>query len=441
MKYIQSCITLLCLAWATVSCEEFLDQKPNKSLLVPESVSEFEAMIDNYDRINLTPVLPFIYADDYWTTPSNWNNFDPWVQNAYKWSMDPYLPGDIPLDFTILYRKIFTANVLLDKISENPDWKQEEINRLKAKALFWRAHGYFELAVLFLPVPYVSEKSGDYKIPFRNTGALGGTVQWKTAEEIFPLILADLEESVSLLPNKPQYPTQPSRYSGHALLARIQLYLGDFENARIQGEQVLLGDFSMIDYPQLDMQAPFPVSIFNSETVFFSNMAPQSTVSGNNVAFVDPNLLASYSPDDLRAGFLVRNAGGNTYFKGSYISKQDVFTGVALDEILLILAESNSRLGSIAEGLRYLNELMKFRVKDFVCLETEVDAEALEWIIDARRKSLMFRGQRWADLKRLNVFDSEPSVLTREVNGQVVSVTLSPENLVAKIPQREIELK
>ena len=202
MKQIITRILSVCLSLGFASCEGFLDQKPNKALLVPESVSEFEAMIDNFDRINLTPVLPFIYSDDYWTTESNWNNFDPWIQNAYKWSNDPYLPADIPLDFAFLYRKIFTANVIIDKLSENPNWKMEDINRLRAKALFWRAHGYFELAVLFLPIPEKPGDSDEFKIPYKATGAFGTPTQWMTAGEIYPLILADLEEAVGLLPEK-----------------------------------------------------------------------------------------------------------------------------------------------------------------------------------------------------------------------------------------------
>ncbi|WPR76031.1 RagB/SusD family nutrient uptake outer membrane protein [Algoriphagus sp. NG3] len=223
MKNKTNTLILILSFCGIFSCNGFLDEKPDKSILVPQTASEFEALIDNFDRINSTPVLPFIYADDYWTTPSNWNNFAPWVQNAYKWSNDPYLPNESTLDFSILYRKIFTCNVVLDKVYENPPWKQEEIDRMKAKALFWKAHGYYELAVLFLPIPDKRGDSEEFKIPFRNTGTFGPLTEWRSASELFPVILADLEEALKFLPGQTQYPTQPSRFAAHALLARINL--------------------------------------------------------------------------------------------------------------------------------------------------------------------------------------------------------------------------
>ncbi|WPR76032.1 RagB/SusD family nutrient uptake outer membrane protein [Algoriphagus sp. NG3] len=197
----------------------------------------------------------------------------------------------------------------------------------------------------------------------------------------------------------------------------------------------------MIDYSELNMDAPFPVSIFNSETILFTNMVAQSTVSGNNVAFVNPELVNSYLEEDLRAGFLVNNAANNSYFKGSYTSRQDVFTGVALDEILLILAESMVRQDRIDEGVNYLNQLLMQRFRDFIPYTANSKTDALGLILDARRKSLVFRGQRWADLKRLSVLGSEPETLTRQIENDVVNFTVSMENMILKIPQREIDLQ
>lgn len=441
MKKIQFHIMILGLTLMVVSCEGFLDEKPNKSLLVPETVAEYEALIDNFDRINLSPILPIVFADDYVTTKSNWDNFNPWVQSAYTWGMAPNELDESDLDFLILYRKINTANVVLDRISESPGWNTMDINRLKAKSLFWRAHGYFELAVLYLPIPGREGYSDDIKLPYRTTGAFGVAASWKTGSEVFPLILADLQEALSLLPDRTLYPTQPSRYAAHALLARIHLYLGNFEQAKAQAEKVLEGSFSLLDYKTLNMQAPFPVSIFNSETILFTNMAAQSTVSGNNVAFVNPELVNLYDKNDLRARFLVRNPDGNFYFKGSYISRQDVFSGIALDEIFLLLAECSSRLGNTMEGLNHLNRLLKTRMLDFKELTSNSPAQVLGWVLDARRKSLLFRGQRWSDMKRLSDLEDEGKTVKRMLGNETINLVQRQENMVLRIPRREIDLR
>lgn len=440
MKNYKITLLLLAIFWLT-SCDGFLDEKPNKSILVPETIADFEAIIDNYDRMNITPVLPFMFSDDYWTTGSNWENFTPWQQNAYKWSNDPFLPEDSPLDFSVMYRKIFSANVVLDKAAENPDWPNADLNRLKGKALFWRAHGYFELAVLYLPDPGMTGDSPEIKLPLRSTASFGAPVEWKTSTEIFNLVISDLEESLQYLPKNTVYPTQPSLYAGHALLARIHLYLGNLEKAIMHAQEVLKGDFALLDYSKLNMSSPFPVSLFNSETILFTVMGAQSTVSGNNVAFVNPDLLGTYSSDDLRSGFLVKNPAGNTYFKGGYTARQDIFSGIALDEIHLILAEANVRKGRVEEGLTQLNLLLVKRKKNFIPPSIDSIDNTLEWVLDERRKSLLFRGQRWADLKRTNSLYPSPRILKRQLGSELISFNASVENMIQKIPQREITLQ
>lgn len=440
MKTYKTSLLLFVIFYLT-ACDGFLDEKPNKSILVPESVADFEAIIDNYDNINITPVLPFMLSDDYWTTGSNWQNFSPWQQNAYKWSNDPFLPEDSPLDFSIMYKKIFSANVILDKTSENPDWPEADLNRLKGKALFWRAHGYFELAVLYLPIPGMGGESPELKLPLRSTADFGAPVEWKTSTEIFNLIISDLEESLQLLPKNTFYATQPSLYAGHALLARIHLYLGNLDQAMRHAQEVLKGDFALLDYSKLNMNSPFPVSLFNSETILFTVMGAQSTVSGNNVAFVNPDLIGSYASDDLRSGFLVKNPAGNTYFKGGYTAKQDIFSGIALDEIHLILAEVNVRQGRVEEGITQLNLLLEKRKKNFIPPAVDSIDDPLEWVHDSRRKSLLFRGQRWADLKRTIALYTSPRILKRSLNNDLISFTASAENMIQKIPQLEMDLQ
>ncbi|MBB6328270.1 tetratricopeptide (TPR) repeat protein [Algoriphagus iocasae] len=422
-----------------VGCEGFLDEKPNKSILVPETIEEFEAIIDNYDRLNTSPVLSFMFADDYWVANTTWDNFAPWQQNAYKWSDDPYLPNESTLDFSVMYRKIFSANVILDKINQEPDWDQSRMEHLKARALFWRAHGYFELAALFLPIPEKAGDSQEIRIPFRTTAEFGVQKDMEEASAVFDLILEDLKGALPNLPEATTYPTQPSYYSAHALLARINLYLGNYEQAIVHANKVLEGNFELLDYNDLDLGVTFPMSLFNSETILFTNMISQSTVSRNNVAFVDSTLVKSYQDNDLRAALIFENNTGTSSFKGNYTGRQDVFTGIALDEIYLILAESNFRLGNSDIAKDYLKELMENRYQDLDILD-DWNLE-LDFILEERRKSLLFRGQRWMDLKRLSVHDSYITTLKREVNGEMVSFETKPENFIAKVPQRQYDLQ
>ena len=420
------------------ACSGFLDEKPNKNILVPESVSEFEALIDNFDQINISTVLPFVYADDYYTSASNWQRFLPWQQNAYYWSDDPYLPDEAPLDYFLMYQKIFYANIILDKINTWPDWSLADMERLKGKALFWRAHAYYELAVLHLPIPESGFDGTDYFIPLVTDADLSSTKRNASAGEVFSLIREDLENSLTLLPEIPEFATQPSRYGGYALLARINLYLGKYEEARKYAGQVLTGPFTLMDYGMMESTSSYPFELFNSETVLFTAMATQGTVSNDNIAYVSADLMESFDSLDLRLPlYTFSNDFGTVSYRGSYTGDYTVFTGIGLDEVYLILAESNVRLGNEEEGLEHLVTLLEKRYSNEFQL-TYGEEGLLEAVLSERRKSLLFRGQRWADLKRFSYLDKWNDRLKRSLDGEEILFESKPENFLLKISLREL---
>lgn len=437
MKLHYRILMLLGLLIST-SCQGFLDEKPTKSILVPESVPDFEALLDGYGTMNLTTILPFMFSDDYWTSKSNWQNFNSWQQRAYLWDLDPYLPDEAPLDYSIMYRKISYANVTLDKLNEDPDWLEEDKMRLKGKALFWRASAYFELAVLYLPMPSSTLDSDEFVIPMPSTADINAAQELKTSEEVFTEILNDLQEAILLLPIKTDYATQPSLYAGYGLLARISLYLGNYSDAATYAKLVLDGGFTLMDYQDLDFSQAYPSPLFNSETILFTFLAPQGSVSGENVAYVDSLFVKSFDSLDLRSKFLFENNMNSTSFKGSYTGNYELFTGVALDEIYLILAEAHVRLGDIEKAKNYLDILLASRIVDYAGNEDQQNY--LKTVLEERRKTLLYRGQRWADLKRFSYHDGEQLTLRRYEGDELVIFEGKPENFQLKLSIRERNL-
>jgi hypothetical protein len=111
-------------------------------------------------------------------------------------------------------------------------------------------------------------------------------------------------------------------------------------------------------------------------------------------------------------------------------------------ELYLILAETEIRLGRIAEGLGYLNELLEKRYKagEFQPWSGLDDSEALNLVLEERRKELAFRGLRWYDLRRLNQEPALAKTLYRTVNGIEYSLVPNSPRYVFPIPQDELEL-
>ncbi|TDK48247.1 RagB/SusD family nutrient uptake outer membrane protein [Algoriphagus formosus] len=423
------------------SCEGFLDEKPDKSILVPESVAEFDALIDNFDAVNYSPVIPFIFSDDYYADPSGYQRFNPWQQNAYQWDIDPFLPTDIPLDYTLMYQTIFKANVLVDAVESNREWSSADKDRLLGKALFWRAKSYFELAVLHLPIPGLEQVEEAFELPLSLSPDLDEEYVWEDAETLFGQILNDLESSLPLLPELSELPTQPSRNSALALLARISLYLGKFEEAQSFAQQVINSGVELLDYRELDMSQTYPIPLFNQETILFTWMAPQGVISGPNVARVDSLLLDQFDSMDLRKDLFDFVNEQEAGFRGSYTGNFDIFTGIAFDEILLIHAEASERLGNSSAALGSLNRLLEKRVLDFQELKQGNVSNLLERILEERRKSLVFRGQRWADMKRLSFVDGRVFGAERLQDGKIVVFGGNLEDYQMRIPQRELDFK
>jgi hypothetical protein len=89
-----------------------------------------------------------------------------------------------------------------------------------------------------------------------------------------------------------------------------------------------------------------------------------------------------------------------------------------------------------------LNTLLMTRWKTgtFVPYQAANADDALQQILTERKKELLFRGTRWADLRRLNKDSKFAMTLTRIING--VTYTLPPNDprYAMPIPDNEISL-
>src|SRR5689334_2992882 len=88
--------TLLGVVLSTVflvSCgDEFLEKKPDKSLVIPATLDDFQALLDNADRVmNVTPMIGMIASDDAFTTDAGWKGLITATErNCYIWADDTY---------------------------------------------------------------------------------------------------------------------------------------------------------------------------------------------------------------------------------------------------------------------------------------------------------------------------------------------------------------
>src|SRR3569833_4161664 len=115
MKMKNYSVLLLMLLPLLVSCKKgFLDEKPNKALLVPATPGDFRALLDNLNVFNLTPALTSIADGDFYTDDAGWAAYlTNGERNSYTWSKDIF-GTETCADWDVPYQQVFYSSGVLD---------------------------------------------------------------------------------------------------------------------------------------------------------------------------------------------------------------------------------------------------------------------------------------------------------------------------------------
>lgn len=437
MKNIKYLYLSLVVILVLSSCEGFLEEKPEKSILVPKTKEDVRALLDYYTQLNDNTLVNFILSDDWQTEDANWERLAPWEQNAYLWKTQVFEPTERSTDYSKFYRKVFTANVSLDVLEKLG--LDTEIQQLKGEALFIRALAYFELATLFLPSPGIG--SEEIKLPVKLSPNINEASEWWSISEVLNLVEEDLWGAYELMASSSQFKNRPNKKVAKAVLARLYLYEGRWEEALDAATEVLEQEQgNLLDYHELDSTAAYPFTLFNSEVLYYG-VTSSFSVTASAATFINPDLREKYRAGDLRAVlFFSAAATGESLFKGSYNGDYNLFTGIALPEMYLTAGESLIRLERTEEGLALLGMLAEKRYQSWEDWEVQLAKEPLDLVLEERQKEQVFRGTRWMDMKRLFAMGEVMKFPVREIRGELYSLP-APESQFLALPASEVELE
>ncbi|KPH13356.1 RagB/SusD family nutrient uptake outer membrane protein [Chryseobacterium sp. ERMR1:04] len=440
------------------SCtKEWLDEKPSKSLVVPETITNFQALLDNEVKMNGfssggIPALGELSSDDYEMLDNTYTTVASAIErNCYTFKSDVYEGTTGVGDWNAPYEQIFYANVALEGLEKiNPSSGDlSAYNNVKGSAYFFRAHAFFQLAQYFCK-PYNAQTAGsDLGIILKTKSDIGATSR-STVGETYSQIISDLLEAEKLLQNVPSIPTRPSRSAVLALLSRVYLVMGDYQNSLKNANVYLTFKNKILDFNSISTTATIPFPAFNEEVAFTSNLYSYIVIlfSQSN-RLVTTSLYDQYDANDLRKTAYFRLTNGRYAFKGSYNATYGGnFAGLATDEVILNKAECLARNGNINGAMKDLNDLLvkRYKTNPLTNSTTYVDqtatdeTDALKKILKERRKELIFRGIRWMDLRRLNTDFRFATSLIHTVNGQVYILSPNDPRYIFPIPEREMQL-
>ncbi len=395
-------LLILFLLAFTLSCKKYLNEKPDKSLSVGNSIADIQALLDYSDIMNGSYSVGEASADNYYLSLSSWNGMAEDYRNMYIWK-SIYINTTLSNGWSSAYSAIYYANTAIEKMNDLEGRGSAAWNNVFGSALFYRAINFFKVALLWSEVYDSTNANTKMGIPLRLNSNFNEKTTRSTLEQTFEQILSDAKTSINYLPELPNHVMRPSKNASYALLSKVYLYMGDYNLANNYADSSLAINHTLVDYNQLNITQTYPMTQFNKEVIF--ELGGTVTPISNTRAVIDTNLYSQYSDNDLRKSLFFKKAtDGTNRFYGSYEGASKLFTGLSVDELYFTKAECLARLGDLSNALLNLNTLLQMRYKTgtFTPYSTQNMQQALALILMERRKELVMRDSRWMDIKRLN---------------------------------------
>lgn len=425
------------------SCEKsWLDAKPNKALVVPTTVADYQALLDNSEQMNTNyPSLYMLGDGDFEISDADYLSISQDQRGAYSWADTKDFYGGLQnSDWLQSYITILNANVALDGLRKLSGTTGANFNNVEGSALFYRSLHFFDLSQEFCKLYNRLTAASDLGLPLRLNSDVNLSLTRSSVQETYIQIINDLTLAARLLPEKALVAMRPSKPAAYGLLARVYLSQQNYSQAQAYADSCLQINSSLMDFNALPASSITPIQRFNSEDIFHCMLNNYYVLYYTDL-IVDSNLYKSYADNDLRKSVYFTSEGAFYSFKGSYDGDALLYGGIATDEIYLIRSECNARLGNIKAAMDDLNTLLKTRWLNgtYINLDATTSEEALSLILTERRKELCYRGLRWTDLRRLNTDAAFQTTIYRNINGQ--NYILPPNSSKYVLPLDDYEIQ
>ncbi|MHA7058280.1 RagB/SusD family nutrient uptake outer membrane protein [Aquimarina sp. M1] len=440
MKTYIKTVIIFTLSILSVSCENKLDIDPNQSLTTedaydtPEKVANI--LIGTYAQAVQAPsyggqiyTIAELLVNDQelqwngtFSDPGEFNNKVINTNNTFVANL--WLNG---------YDISNQANIVLDNLDvfDNLDRK----NSVEGQAKFLRAVTYFDLVRFFSKHNNNRIHDGELGVPIIRTPVISfEDVTYpsrNTIGEVYDFIINDLEDAIVLLPETNG--VFASANAAKALLARIQLQIGNYEAARDLSNEVIQSGSYLIteildDAYNNDDNSTEDIFAWqvtdsdgaNSMNTFWATDRFGGRPGNPDISIENPFFGIFDDFNDLRANFFyIDSETGSGIASYKWIFGNANIPFIRLPEMHLIRAESNFVLGT-AIGTDPINDVNTIRFRsNAVTLTTLTYVD----IILERLRELSFEGHKLHDFKRLEI--------------PIGPLSFDDSRLVLPIPQRE----
>jgi hypothetical protein len=394
---------------SVTSCDKLVDTGSPERTLDPkavyaDSVGVEAALSALYSQMyNATNVgapygggigyLPALYTDELVSSGTN----------AFDGSSLLTTDATVLTLWSVSYAAIFRTNTVIEGLTESTGLSTAVKMRALGEARFLRAFSHFHLLNMFGHIPII-----DTSDP-----TISAVKKQSPPDEVYQFILKDLKDAVANLSFV--YPggerIRVNKYAAIALLAKVYLYLGDWQNAELQSA-ILLADkktFQLVE-PAKTFYTTSAEAIwqFDSRTKGYASIYTSfSTAANARPRYTIRDVLYnSFETKDLRRSNWISLSAGYPY-PGKYKSKTNLEYDAVLrlGELYLIHAEACAQQGKVQLAQDDLNAV---RERANASKVSTLDKDLLTAAIAKERQLELFTewGNRFYDLKRTGKIDA-----------------------------------
>lgn len=419
-------------------CSKFLDEKPSQKLATISTKEDLWALLNNENIFNSMSLVGEDLSDNYYLMEDTWNSIaNISTRNKYTWEVSE----NDDIAWSMLYLRVYYANVVLENaLAIKAKLGDKDFREISGTAKFYRSLSFFELMTLF-SLPYIGNENSDkLGISLRLSADIDKKFPRSSIKECYEKIIADLKESEDELPALTSIKTRPSKLAVKALLARIYLSIGNYDEAFEFSRRVLEERSDLLDYSKINGEVETPFKRYNLEVIHWTSNYSELLTQQN--CFVDTLLYNTYQDGDYRKKLYFREESNNKVkFRGTFAEDITLhFTGSTTAEMYLTFAEASLKVnGKKNEGKDKLNYFLKFRYHlDELPKLPENDSELRNFILNERRKEFIFRNRRFEDVRRLNL-EGDNIIFVRRLAGREYKLTPKSSKYALLIPLEAIK--
>lgn len=425
-RYYRNTIKILFIfPFLLLSCEDFVEVDAPDNKLVQDVVFSSDAtaksaMTGIYNQLYLAEFSNGLWSSVSFMSGLSADNLES-ISTSNLLRME-YQQNEISPDhlynlqmWSSAYNMIYMTNALLEGLNNSQGLTPDLTLRLEGEARFIRAFTYFYLVNLYGDIPLIlTTNYQDNKLASRASSA-----------EVYIQIINDLQIAIELLGSDyiDGERTQVNKYAATALLARVYLFLEDWEMAERLSTEVIEANSTYQLLQNLD-----EVFLANSlEAIWqISPIGGGGFVTQTNegsIFIIDPifsflarvqlekEFVNAFDEKDKRLSHWIGyHTGKEAYFPLKYKIRsstefpiKEYSMVLRLAEQYLIRAEARARSGNITGAIADLDVIRERAGLSFVSESSHEfeEKEIIDLIIEERRKELFTEwGHRWLDLKR-----------------------------------------